>query len=458
MIPWWLRLAIVTLLFALTLAPEAVPQTEPGLEDVKPIARDQTDAMDAATQVRIAEIFEEIKPLSRVEVTVNNGVVTLRGEAANDSAAERALDLSGRVEGVIAVEDQIERSLSVEDNLSPILSQLADTVDTITKAWPLYVIALCAFLAISFAAHLVASVGPFWRFVAPNPFVARILAQAIRAAGITAGILVALSLLDAMALFGAVAGGAGLLGLAVGFAVRDTIENYIASIMLSLRQPFRPEDHVVINDLEGVIIRLTSRATILMTLDGNHLRVPNADVFKGTILNYTRNPKRRFSFELGIDANDNPLEASEFGLTVLRELGFVLSDPEPSAIIVKVGDSNIVIDFKAWVDQRETDFAKARGVGISAVKTVLEDQGFTLPEPIYRIRIDEAGTLSSALRTSKPSIPVREAPVETARPTRKQSSPEITDVAPDKDVRDQVAADRSDPDQEDLLSEDRPIE
>ena len=85
-------------------------------------------------------------------------------------------------------------------------------------------------------------------------------------------------------------------GLAVGFALRDLVENYIASLMLSLRQPFAPNDQVLIEGFEGRVVRLTSRATILMTLDGNHVRIPNAVVFKGTIVNLSHNPERRLRF------------------------------------------------------------------------------------------------------------------------------------------------------------------
>jgi len=67
-------------------------------------------------------------------------------------------------------------------------------------------------------------------------------------------------------------------------------------------------DHIVIDGNEGVLISLTSRATTLMTLDGNHLRLPNALVFRSVILNYTRNPRRRFSFDVGIGEADDLLD------------------------------------------------------------------------------------------------------------------------------------------------------
>src|SRR5690606_23177807 len=103
----------------------------------------------------------------------------------------------------------------------------------------------------------------------PNVFLAELAAGAIRFVFVVTGLVVALDLLGAGALLGAVLGGAGVIGIALGFAMRDTIENYVASLMLSLRQPFRANDHVRIEQMEGRVVRLTSRATVLMTLDGN---------------------------------------------------------------------------------------------------------------------------------------------------------------------------------------------
>jgi small-conductance mechanosensitive channel len=80
-----------------------------------------------------------------------------------------------------------------------------------------------------------------------------------------------LEILDATALLGTIVGVAGVMGLAIGFALRDTVENYIASILLSIRQPFRPLDQIVLENYEGLVMKLTSRETILMTLDGNHV-------------------------------------------------------------------------------------------------------------------------------------------------------------------------------------------
>lgn len=450
-------LPAVLLAVGLVLTPLTGAAQEPAPNGTaSPITADRPVEQDRAIEDRLGAIYGEIDSLREVVVDVREGVVRLSGSVANEAAAERAVALAERIEGVVAIEDRIDRTLSVEDNLNPLLERTEDTVDAVFRAWPLYAVALIAFIGVALFAHLLASATRLWQAIAPNPFVAQLIAQSIRIVGVIAGLLLALSVLDAMALFGAAAGSAGLIGLAVGFAVKDTIENYVASVMLSLRQPFRADDHVVINEFEGIVVRLTSRATILMTLDGNHLRIPNADVFKGVILNYTRNPQRRLTFKLGVDASDDPIEASAAGLEAMRSLEFLLAEPKPSAVVEEVGDSNIVIAFAGWIDQRNTAFLKARSAAINVVKTVLENQGFTLPEPIYRVRLEglPAGLIGHSASTAEPPMIV----TPPVKPKEFVPVPDELDVTLDDDVRRQVAEERARGEQEDLLNEQRPME
>ena len=220
-------------------------------------------AADADIAERIRGIFSEIPSLAAITVEVRQGVVTLSGEVANDAAAERAVRLASRLTG------------------GQIFNDLETRTDQLIRGWPVYLLALGVFLFVAIGGWLLSGWAALWSRLTPNPFIAELLSQIVRVLAIFLAVIMALSILGAPALLSTFAGGAGLLGLAIGFAVRDTIENYIASIMLSLRQPFRANERVKINEHEGVVIRLTSRATVLMTLDGNHLRIPNADVFKG---------------------------------------------------------------------------------------------------------------------------------------------------------------------------------
>ena len=224
--------------------------------------------------------------------------------------------------------------------------------------------------------------------------------------------------------------------------------------MLSLRQPFRANEWVVINEFEGRVIRLTSRATILMTLDGNHLRIPNSTVFKAVILNYTRNPQRRFHFVLGIDADDDPTAARHLGVKAMHALPFILDEPEPQGRVLEVGDSSIILQFLGWIDQNETDWYKAKSRAIPAVKNALEGAGFLLPEPIYRLRFDPGTQLPQAEQTA--AVPAKERAPATVQVPEHVAS----DIAPENEVKRMVDAERAAAPEsgKDLLDSDKPVE
>lgn len=397
-----------------------------------------TPQKDEDIQQRINGIFSEIDGLQAVKVTVSQGVVRLTGEAPNEKKAQQAINLTNRLTDVVTVEDKIERTLDVQENVNTVYQGLKTQFKTLVKALPLLVVGFVVFGLVAWFGSWLSNRKKAWQRLTPNPFVAELLSQSIKVVFIIIGLILALSLVGAETILGTLLGGAGVIGIAVGFAVKDSIENYIASLLLSIRQPFRARDQIVINDKEGIVVRLTSRATILMTLDGNQLRIPNAEVFKATILNYTKNPERRFKFELGVDANDDPLAAIKVGLDAICILDFVLDKPKAIAIIKEVGDSNIILEFLVWVDQTKTDYYKARSIAIRETKHALENEGFSLPEPIYKLRFNkklekaiEHLQNASVSGTSEASeIPTPALTIESTTPEPSQSK------AVDKDMDD----------------------
>ncbi|WP_417616327.1 mechanosensitive ion channel domain-containing protein [Parasphingorhabdus sp.] len=427
-----------------------VDKPEPVIEPaIDPAA---TGREDIAISERLRGIFREIDGLETVAVAVDAGVVRLSGSVADNASADRAEAIARRVSGVVTVETQFERDLSVGSNVEPVVDKLGASFQNLLSALPLLGIAFAVAITVGLFGHFIASRMGFWERVTPNIFLAELIAGFVRVMFIFIGIFIGLDILNATALIGAVLGGAGVIGLAVGFALRDTVDNYMSSIMLSIRQPFRANDHVLIGEQEGRVVRLTSRATILMTLDGNHLRIPNATVFKAEILNYSRNPQRRFSFELGVDAEDDPAAAIEVGLQAINGQDFVLNDPEATAEIREVGDSNILITFHGWIDQRKSDFNKARGAAIRITKNALEKSGFALPEPIYRLRFDDGppqllANLSQDRTGDKPS-----------EKSRNAENKEALDVSPEDHVEKLVDSERSGDGSSDLLDDQQPVE
>nr|WP_306088679.1 mechanosensitive ion channel family protein [Qipengyuania flava] len=452
---------LLALLWAMPLAAqldlptEAEPTASP--TPVQTIAATQDAGDDRRIAERIDDIFAELPAFAAVEVEVQEGVVSLAGTVPKPEDIARAEAIANRVAGVVTVENGLERDLTLTADSAGITS-LAERWSHFVRMLPLIAAALGVWLAIAFIGYLIAGLGRVWNRLAPNGFLAELVASAIRFGFTIIGLVIALDMIGATALLGAVLGGAGLIGIALGFAMRDTIENYVASLLLSLRQPFRANDWVQIDTYEGRVIRLTSRATVLMTLDGNHLRIPNGQVFKAVILNFTRNPQRRFHFDLGVDADDDARAARQLGRETMAGLDFVLADPPPEARIIEVGDSNVVIRFLGWVDQRETDWWKAQSEAIPAVKTALEDAGFGLPEPIYRLRFDPRS--ASVPFAAEVTTEAQGAPAP--RPARTvAASQSDEDVRPVDEIAAMVEEERSRPGSEqekDLLDHSRPVE
>lgn len=406
-----------------------------------------TDAsIDSEIETRIEGIFGEIDGLEKVRANVNAGVVVLRGEVAEARYGKQAEALAARVKGVVAVTNEIVEQTAVGERLVPVLDRFGKRATQAVNYLPLVALAVLAGLVIALFGWLIASRQRPWSWLAPNAFIADLLRQLVMLAFSLFGIVVALDILGATAALGTILGAAGIFGLAIGFAVRDTVENYIATILLSIRQPFRPKDLVSIDGYEGRVIRLTSRATVLMDQDGNHVRIPNATVFKSNILNYSRNAERRFTFGLGVDADSDLFAALEVCHNRLAAMPFVIDDPEPGAWIEEVGDSNVVIAIAGWIDQTKSDFVRSRSEAIRLVKEALEEKGFVLPEPIYRLRIDG----------SPPPLPsggVKEAvsmPVRAAKP----GTLKIINTDVDNAVLKKIEEERAEEGAGDLLSED----
>lgn len=436
----FLAAALATLPSAL-LAQEAAGQPE-GTIAVTPDAR-----TDSAIRDRIEDILSGLDGYSDVTVQVDAGIVTLGGTVLDGAAQERLDRLVSRIDGVVEIENQVQETTDLGARLAPVAQRFGDRMLQLVAFLPLLGVAIVVALLIGWIGNRIARLRRPWDRIAANPFIAEILRTAIRLVFWIAAVVVSLDILGATALLGTFLGAAGIIGIALGFAVRDTVENFIASVMLSLRQPFRPNDLVEIEGSTGRVISLTSRATTLLSLDGNHIRIPNATVFKAVITNFTRHPERRFVFDLGVDAGSDLSAVRELGLKTLQSLDFVLAAPAPAVWVDNVGDSNVVMRFSGWVTQAGAEFNKARGEAIRIVKEMLEAEGYGLPEPIYRVRLEQMDD------SAPPAVP---APVETPAP---RPAPELppSEIEPDATIDHMVEVGKHEGERN-LLSEDAPRE
>lgn len=382
----------------------------------------RTAELDASIANRIREILGELGNYSDVTVTVSDGVVTLRGTTNSLPEAQALAPLVTPVEGVVAIKNDVTETTDIMRRLDPAIDRFTRRLEQLVVQLPLLLIALSVFLLIFWAGNCVARWNNPWNRLAPNAFIADLFRTLVRIVFLIAAIVIALDIMNATALLSTILGAAGLIGLAIGFAVRDTVENFIASVMLSIRQPFRPNDVVEINGDQGKVIRLTSRATILLSFDGNHIRIPNATVFKSRIINFSQNRERRFMFTIAIDGNADLGAARQLAVETVQGLPFTLEDPAAAAWVGDITDSGIEIVVVGWIDQNQTSILQARGEALRQVKLAIEASGIAIPDSTYTIRLEgqtPAGTSTQPARPpAAPAGPVEiamvDAEVETA--------------------------------------------
>ena len=171
----------------------------------------------------------------------------------------------------------------------------------------------------------------------------------------------------------------GAAGLAVGLALKDTLSNIAAGIMLLILRPFRVGDAIECGSVKGSVREINLFATILDTFDGLYVSTPNGGLWGNTIINFTRNGKRRMDIVVGISYSDS----IETGLEVLRHIiktePRFLKEPEPQAMVIALGDSSINLQLRCWtlvVDYWQTLWELNK-----RIKEDIEKAGLSIPFP-----------------------------------------------------------------------------
>ncbi len=393
---------------------------------------------DQEIQQRLEDIYRQVSGLEDISVEVNQGIVTLSGEVADKQIAQQARSLASRMDRVVLLDSQLTLKTDVQFRLETLQSKIKNYLNFAIKTLPLVVVASLILIAGFLLARLSGLSKSWLAGLLPNPFIAELVIQVIKAGIIIVALIIALDIVGAGGAIVSIAGGLGIFGLALGFATRDSIENYIASILLSIKQPFSPLDHVNIAGHEGRVLSLTTRSTILMSFDGNHIRIPNAVVYKATITNFSRNPQRRFTFTVGVATQTRLTNARLVALQALQQTPGVLVEPEPNVLIDALGDSSVLLSLQAWVDQGLSDFAKVRSEAIRQIKLAFDQHGIDMPNPQYTIEmraIDkvldssfEQGLEDKPATSELSSTPVEDLDNQDSRP----------DLQPDKTIERQL--------------------
>jgi small conductance mechanosensitive channel len=169
----------------------------------------------------------------------------------------------------------------------------------------------------------------------------------------------------------------GAAGLAVGLALKDSLSNFAAGVMIILFRPFKVGDTITASGSSGVVEEIGMFCTLLNTADNQRIIIPNSTIISGTIINATTLPTRRIDLIFGISLEANIGTAKQVIETVLSQEPKLLKEPLPSVGVDKLTDSTIDLFVRPWV--KTGDYWEVRGNLQEKIKTAMDAAGIVIP-------------------------------------------------------------------------------
>ncbi|ADJ28190.1 mechanosensitive ion channel family protein [Nitrosococcus watsonii] len=177
--------------------------------------------------------------------------------------------------------------------------------------------------------------------------------------------------------------GLGVSSVAIGFAFKDILQNWLAGLLILLRQPFEVDDQIKVDSHEGTVEQIETRATIIKTYDGQRILIPNSYIYTHAVIVKTAYEKRRSQYDININYDNS---ANSIGETCERIRGAIAqvaeveTNPPPEALAWDLTEDKVTIRARWWTNSHRANISRVRAAVINAIRQVL-DQGRTEPKP-----------------------------------------------------------------------------
>ncbi|NGZ94554.1 MAG: mechanosensitive ion channel protein MscS [Nitrospira sp. WS110] len=178
----------------------------------------------------------------------------------------------------------------------------------------------------------------------------------------------------------------GISSVAIGFAFRDILQNFLAGILILFTHPFRLGDQIVAGPFEGTVEDIQTRATFIKTYDGRRIVIPNADLFTQKVIVNTANDLVRVEYDLGIGYGDDIDRAKTLILEAIGKVQGILTEPSPDVIVIELGTSSVVLRTRWWIaNPTKAETLDTRDRVLTVIKNTLFANGIDLPFPTQHI-------------------------------------------------------------------------
>lgn len=256
-------------------------------------------------------------------------------------------------------------------------------------------IAVAIFIAIIFG-FLSKIVGRLMRKLLRKSFesqqIADLMTAIIKVIVALIGVFIALEFMGLTGTVTSLLAGAGIIGLAIGFAFQDMTENLISGIAMGIRKPFEIGDVIEADGVFGTVKAINLRNTLVETFFGQLEVIPNKILFRNILTNYTVTGRRRIEVPVGISYADDIDEAASIIVKRINEKSFVKSPDETAVYAKEFGDSSINLLLWFWIDYPgEPGFMQVRHEAVVTVNKALQEADILIPFPIRTLDFGAKG-------------------------------------------------------------------
>lgn len=205
------------------------------------------------------------------------------------------------------------------------------------------------------------------------------------------GIFAALNELDIS--LGALGIEVSILGVAVGFALKDLLTNLVSGLLILSSRPFVVGDQIRIKEFEGTVDTIGLRGTTLVTYDGRHVILPNIDVFTNPVINNTASPLRRHSVMMGVASEANLTQVRQIILEALQKMPDVAQDPAPDVLVSAIADFDTKLEIRLWTAARQSEVKRINSEATQTIYDVLVANRIEMPLPTQLVKVVLAKSL-----------------------------------------------------------------
>lgn len=195
----------------------------------------------------------------------------------------------------------------------------------------------------------------------------------------------------------------GISGVAVGFAFRDILQNFLAGILILLTEPFHINDQIVFKNFEGTVENIQTRATTIKTYDGRRIVIPNSELFTNSVTVNTAFDNRRLEYDVAVGYGDDLNWTKQLMLQAIDSVDTVLKHPPPDVLVMELAENSVNIRARWWIKPpRRSDALDTRDKVISAIKQKLYvENGIDLPYPTRQILFHDQTEATDGDRSSQ---------------------------------------------------------